>query len=161
MRICKTCKHELPDTKFSKSKRLRANGQYKEYYDSTCMVCRREAYLAKEGKRDIHRAGSKTWYEANPDKAKSQRLKQYGLDLAGYNALRLKQNYCCAVCKTHETKVSQGRAKTPATALHVDHCHYTQKVRGLLCTNCNTILGKCYDNPVILTNAISYLQDTL
>lgn len=159
MRICKTCKHELPDTKFSKSKRLRANGQYKEYYDSTCMVCRREAYLAKEGKRDIHRAGSKTWYEANPDKAKSQRLKQYGLDLEGYNALRHKQNYCCAVCGEHETKVSQGRAKTPATALHVDHCHTAGKVRGLLCTNCNTILGKCYDDVKILSKAVDYLKE--
>ena len=161
MRICKTCKQELPVAKFGKSKRIRANGQYKEYYDSTCMICRREAYLAKEGKRAIHRAGSKTWYDANPEKAKSQRLKRYGLDLEGYNDLRKKQNYCCAVCHKHEKDVSQGRAKTPETALHVDHNHLTGKVRGLLCTNCNTILGKCYDDDTILNNAIQYLKDTL
>jgi hypothetical protein len=97
-----------------------------------------------------------TPYMLNP-----QRLKQYGLDLDGYNALRKKQKYCCVVCKKHEEDISQGRAKTPATALHVDHDHVTGKVRGLLCTNCNIILGKCYDDAKILEQAIKYLKDTL
>lgn len=158
---CKVCKHELPSTKFSVSTKTNKAGETKDYLDSTCMVCRRKTYLAKPGKREIHRKGTQNWYHANPEKAKSQRLKQYGLDLDGYNALRKKQNYCCVVCNKHENDVSQGRAKTPATALHVDHDHVTGKVRGLLCTNCNTILGKCYDNVKILEQAVNYLKDAL
>lgn len=158
---CKVCKHELPTSKFSVSTKVNKAGESKDYMDSTCMVCRRRAYLAKPGKKEIHRQGTKNWYRDNPDKAKSQRLKKYGLDLDGYNALRKKQKYCCAVCKKHEEDVSQGRAKTPATALHVDHDHETGKVRGLLCTNCNIILGKCYDDKTILKRAMQYLKDTL
>lgn len=161
MKTCKTCKQHLPLSKFSKSKKIKANGEVQEYYDSTCMVCRRKHYLSKEGKKDLHRKSSKTWYSENPEKAKSQRLKRYGIDFDGYNKLREAQSYCCAICNKHESEVSQGRAKTPATALHVDHCHVTNKIRGLLCTNCNTILGKCYDNPDTLMRAVSYLQGKL
>jgi hypothetical protein len=158
---CKVCKHELPTSKFAVSTKVNKAGETKDYVDSTCMVCRRRAYLAKPGKKEIHRQGTKNWYRDNPEKAKSLSLKKYGLDLDGYNALRKKQKYCCAVCKKHEEDVSQGRAKTPATALHVDHDHRTGKVRGLLCTNCNIILGKCYDDETILKRAMQYLKDTL
>lgn len=157
---CKACNHELPVSKFSVSTKINKAGESKDYVDSTCMVCRRKAYLAKPGKREIHRQGTKNWYRDNPEKAKSQRLKRYGIDLDGYNALRVKQKYCCSICGLHETKVSQGRAKTPDTALHVDHDHATGKVRGLLCTNCNIILGKCYDKIDTLKKAIQYLKDT-
>lgn len=161
MRKCRVCHNELADERFSITKKADKSGVVREYLDTTCMVCRRNKYLAKPGKREIHRQGTKNWYRDNPEKAKSQRLKRYGIDLEGYNELRAKQNYCCVVCKKNEKDVSQGRAKTPATALHVDHDHATGKVRGLLCTNCNIILGKCYDDVKILKQAITYLQDTL
>lgn len=157
MRKCRVCHNELPDERFSTSKRKDKNGNIKEYKDTTCMACRRQKYLAKPGKRELHRLGNQSWYHNNPEKAKSQRLKRYGIDYDGYNKLREKQSCSCAICGKHETEVSQGRAKTPATALHVDHCHETQAIRGLLCTNCNTILGKCYDDVSILMNAIKYL----
>jgi hypothetical protein len=158
MRKCRVCKNELPDERFAVSKKIDKSGILREYKDTTCMVCRRQKYLAKPGKRELHRLGNQSWYHNNPEKAKSQRLKRYGIDYEGYNKLREEQSYCCAVCKKHETKVSQGRAKTPATALVVDHCHTTEDIRGLLCTNCNTILGKCYDDISILMNAIQYLE---
>jgi hypothetical protein len=161
MRKCRVCHTELPEERFGITRRKDKSGVVREYFDATCMVCRRKKHLAQPGKREIHRQGTKNWYHKNPEKAKSQRLKRYGIDLEGYNALRKKQNYCCAICKKREEDVSQGRAKTPATALHVDHNHLTGKVRGLLCTNCNIILGKCYDDDTILNNAVQYLKDTL
>jgi hypothetical protein len=157
MRKCRVCKNELPDDKFGITKKKDKQNVVREYRDTTCMVCRRQKYLAKPGKRELHRLGNQSWYHNNPEKAKSQRLKRYGIDYEGYNKLREEQSCSCAICGKHETEVSQGRAKTPATALHVDHCHETQAIRGLLCTNCNTILGKCYDNVSILMNAIKYL----
>ncbi len=158
MRKCRCCKQELPDERFAVSRKKDKSGVIKEYRDTTCMVCRRQKYLAKPGKRELHRQGNQSWYYNNPEKAKTQRLRKYGIDFDKYNEMREQQNYCCAVCKTHETEVAQGRAKTPATALHVDHCHETGVVRGLLCTNCNIILGKCYDKPDILERAIQYLR---
>ena len=40
----------------------------------------------------------------------------------------------------------------------VDHDHITGSNRGLLCTNCNFLLGYAKDNIFILINAIQYLK---
>ena len=61
-----------------------------------------------------------------------------------------KQNYCCAICKTHSDLLPRNLA--------VDHCHTTGKVRGLLCTNCNIGLGMLKDSSEILNLAIKYLK---
>lgn len=157
MTICKVCNKDLPDAKFGKTYHVLASGERKAYLASTCMVCYRNKYLEDPAKREIHRKGSSNWYKNNPQLAKNQRLRKYGITLDQYNDLRQNQNYKCAICNKHETAVAQGRACTTDHALHVDHCHSSGKIRGLLCTNCNTILGKCHDNPDVLKNAINYL----
>jgi hypothetical protein len=43
-------------------------------------------------------------------------------------------------------------------SFHVDHCHKTDKVRGLLCGPCNIMLGLAKDNEMLLANAILYLE---
>ena len=40
----------------------------------------------------------------------------------------------------------------------IDHSHETGKVRGLLCHNCNMLLGHSKDNINTLENAIMYLN---
>jgi hypothetical protein len=159
MKTCRVCNEILSDEKFSKKNHILKDGTKVVYTDSTCMVCRRKHYLSKEGKRDIHRKGQSNWYYNNPEKAKEQRLRRYGISLAEYNIIRENQNYRCACCGRHEEEVEQGKAKTPATSLQVDHCHDTGKVRGLLCTNCNTLLGKSKDDVSVLEAAIRYLKE--
>lgn len=156
-RRCKSCDQLLPITKFPRNPRKLKDGKVKEYFGYTCMVCWRNKHLSNPEKREIHRRGSNNWYINNPEKAKSQRLKRYGIDFTQYNDMRKNQNYRCAICNLHESEVARGRAKSSETALCVDHCHTTKKVRGLLCTNCNTLIGKSQENPLVLSSAIRYL----
>jgi hypothetical protein len=43
-------------------------------------------------------------------------------------------------------------------ALCIDHDHSTGKIRGILCRNCNHLLGHAKDNIKILENSIEYLR---
>jgi hypothetical protein len=42
--------------------------------------------------------------------------------------------------------------------LSVDHDHVTGAVRGLLCSNCNLVLGYACDDVTVLQKAIGYLR---
>jgi hypothetical protein len=161
MKQCKVCAQELPDEKFGNTYHTLSDGTRKAYKDSTCMVCRRKKHLENPEKKEIHKRGASNWYKNNPDKAKEQRLRKYGITLQQYNQMRKDQNYCCAVCGRHEEEVEQGRAVSSSTSLCVDHCHTTDKIRGLLCTNCNTMIGKSKDDIFVLEAAITYLKETL
>ena len=61
----------------------------------------------------------------------------------------------CEICGTRG-KTFNGKNKS----LHIDHCHVTGKVRGVLCPECNHMLGKAKDNPVLLRRAADYLEES-
>lgn len=71
---------------------------------------------------------------------------KYGITLEDFKDMRAAQNNSCGICKV----TFKG---TP----YVDHCHSTRKVRGLLCSNCNTGLGMFEDDVDRLREAIKYL----
>lgn len=90
----------------------------------------------------------------SPERVKRRRkghgLKlKFGITIDQYNAMEVEQNYICAICNR---KDKCGRS------LAVDHCHSTGKIRGLLCTDCNTALGLFNDSPGSLNRAIEYLN---
>lgn len=94
------------------------------------------------------RAGRRRFYKNNPESVLRSRLKKsYRLELEDFQQIRLNQQNCCAICRL-EFK------KTP----HVDHCHRTGKIRGLLCTCCNISLGGFKDSPNLLIAAAEYLD---
>lgn len=72
---------------------------------------------------------------------------KYGITIQEYDALLTKQNGACAVC-----------LNVVDYLLHVDHCHQTGRVRGLLCKDCNWGLGNLKDSVEILQSAITYLE---
>jgi Recombination endonuclease VII len=51
------------------------------------------------------------------------------------------------------------RGRGPGKRFMVDHHHASGRVRGLLCCNCNFIIGHCLENKAILERAIAYLED--
>lgn len=72
--------------------------------------------------------------------------KLYSISEEDLKNLKAKQNNSCAICFKENTK------------LCIDHDHKTNKVRGLLCTQCNTGIGFLRDDIQILNSAINYLK---
>ena len=95
--------------------------------------------------------GMARYYKENKDRFRNSNYKRtYGISLDDYNSILTKQNFKCVLCGRHTSEVSRG--------LHVDHCHETGKVRGLLCLGCNAGLGMLGDNVEGLEKAIKYLK---
>lgn len=87
-----------------------------------------------------------------PDAHRNWNLRaKYGITLVDYNLLLAAQGGTCATCDA-TTGDSRGRS------LHVDHDHASGEVRGLLCSNCNTAIGKAGDDPVHLRRLADYLE---
>ncbi len=80
--------------------------------------------------------------------------RKFGLSADKYNDMVNLQKSLCAICGRPEKRILEDKPKR----LSVDHCHATGKVRGLLCNQCNSLLGMAEDNPQILANAIAYLE---
>lgn len=76
--------------------------------------------------------------------------RKYGITAIEYKELLEKQNNKCAICSINQDDLNK--------KLSVDHCHKTNKVRGLLCTNCNVALGQINDDISLLLSAINYLE---
>lgn len=76
---------------------------------------------------------------------------RYGISLAAYDALLAAQGGACACC---------GKPILMRRHIHVDHCHRTHVVRGILCRSCNLGMGNFRDDPAVMERAIAYLRRT-
>lgn len=83
--------------------------------------------------------------------------RRYGINLVEYNKMLIEQDNKCLICGQEETAVN--RTSGSKIRLAVDHCHDTGNVRGLLCTNCNTLIGRAKDSVDVLKSAILYLEN--
>jgi beta-galactosidase/beta-glucuronidase len=155
-KICNTCKEEKEIDDFGKNK-------------NKCKECRNSEESAKREAdptyRERERLRAKARYPKNKDKHKQvvasynkENLnlrkdkwlrKKYGITQEQKNKMRDKQDNICCICKN--TFLDDKSAC-------VDHCHVTQKVRGLLCKKCNSLLGYAADSIDTLKNAIQYLE---
>ena len=94
---------------------------------------------------------NKQWHIKNRPRRLDYLLeKRYGITREIYNNLLLKQNNKCKICNKENFKTR---------TLDVDHCHKTGRIRGLLCTSCNTGIGLFKENIQLLETAIQYLKE--
>lgn len=75
---------------------------------------------------------------------------KYGVTQEQFDALFLAQGKRCAICRSDD----------PNRKTHwlLDHDHATKKIRGVLCHNCNVMLGFAKDDPKMLRTAANYLE---
>jgi hypothetical protein len=155
---CTRCKQVLPFSDFYQ----RAGGTT---LHSACKACERA--MAKDWyERNREKAKSKyqEWRAKNPEAVKQYRAdnrrkhyqqevrRKYGVDADWFDRQMLKQKGKCNGCGV---AFEWGdKFTTP----HVDHCHATQVVRGLLCNRCNSVLGLCKDSDELLANLARYLR---
>lgn len=157
MKSCSKCKKMKPFSEFDK-----CHGMAFDLYPS-CKPCKREIKEVyrknnpekyREWKRNNYIRHRKIiikktseYSKSHPEIRRKIMLKhQYGISEEFYNNLQDRQNGFCAICGIKPQR------------LYVDHCHYTKKIRGLLCLKCNSMLGFCNDNITTLNNAILYLS---
>ena len=99
-----------------------------------CKECRKLRYPYKASSHKIHHL-----------------FNRYGLEWEQYLDLFEKQNKQCLICS---------RSINLEGTAHVDHCHKTKLVRGLLCGNCNKGIGLLQDDPMLLQKAKEYLENS-
>ena len=146
-RVCTKCNLFKIPTEFYINRNKRSGRT------SVCRYCQHKidrARWAKDPQKESAR--HKRWGEKNPGAAsksslKSRRKRLYGVTHTEFEKMLVAQNNKCKLC-------NDMFRKTP----HVDHNHKNKKVRGLLCGDCNCLLGFAHDNTVILRSAITYLE---
>lgn len=129
--ICKRCNKDFSALMI----KIRKGGG--KFCSRSCYV----AYLKEKPKKYKNIAHMKRMHQIK---------NKYNLSEIDYNLLLIKQINKCAICDSSFTSLK----KNP----FVDHCHKTGKVRGLLCTQCNTLLGMAKDEIDLLYKAISYIE---
>lgn len=112
---------------------------------------RRAKYRDDPQYRDQQKMLVKAGREKSPHVRHAHQLRRFGLTLADYNRMLAEQNGCCAICRNPQADKRTKR-------YHVDHCHATGRVRGLLCSSCNLGLGKFHDDAERLERAVVYLR---
>jgi hypothetical protein len=138
-RLCPECNKELV-YKSTKSLKMAIKAE------SLCKSCSKKGDKAPSWNGASLLVGREAYYHARNKGLKCS----YGITLDDYNKMFIEQNGCCKICNKHQSELKQ--------ILAVDHCHITNKVRGLLCGNCNRGLGLFKDNTLILNEAIKYIN---
>lgn len=134
-----------------------AIGPKRAIIGTECVTCGR---IFKTRVKNIVRGGGRFCSRAcNP--AYARRLKpaeklrrhnlrrNYGLTTSEFEQMRLAQKGRCAICRSLPDE--------PHGILVVDHCHMNDRVRQLLCNNCNMAVGLLRDDPATASRLTAYL----
>jgi len=139
---CRVCQEVKPISEYYK---VSSN---KSGYENRCKSCNIAAQKLWANNNKEKRNAIEKKYRSKPEVIRRRVLQQYGIDETIFQELLAKQKNMCKICEKEFTSMA-----------HVDHCHTTGIVRGLLCGKCNRGLGMYDDDPNLLRKAADYLDD--
>lgn len=146
MRTCTKCKRRKTASDFY------AAAKGKDGLRAACKkCCNAESLTWQASNRETVNAIAAKYRKNNAEKVKIARKravvwKTFGITLEEYRK-KLDPGRCEICAK-----------RLPTAARCLDHDHATGKVRGLLCSGCNSGLGFFRDNPELLLAAVTYLE---
>ncbi len=139
---CMSCRKVKAFSEFFENHSTRDN------IDIYCKQCRTISIQAKKQEKEKSREQS----DLRISKRRARKLRSlYGITEEECRSLYNQQQGLCAICGRPERK-------SLSKMLCVDHNHLTGKVRGLLCSSCNSGLGHFEENMDYLNHAIEYLE---
>lgn len=112
-----------------------------------CKRCKKDKPLDDFYKR-LDSPGYRTY--CRPCQADYLRMWKYNISPEEFQNMLIEQNFKCAICFKEFKDTVQDSPR-------VDHCHKTEKIRGLLCNLCNSGIGKLGDSILSLTQASAYI----
>lgn len=119
--------------------------EYREMTKEKRNSRRRELYQQDEQRRIKAIESTKQYRKNNPLQRQASTYK------IPIEELELLLDRGCMIC-------GAGNGYDVNVKLHVDHDHKTGEFRGILCESCNLALGHLYDNPVTISNMLSYIM---
>jgi Recombination endonuclease VII len=123
--------------------------QKKRYWENNKERLSEKRKAEHKANPEKQRAYDKKKRDKHPEKMRDRHLRRsYGISLAEFSAMRQSQGDRCSICKTGFSLVKP----------HVDHCHKTGRVRGILCPQCNTSLGLLNEDPKIVRGMLAYIN---
>lgn len=167
---CARCKQHKPEDSF------RRDGRKENGRSSYCISCSNAASLASHHKHKATKPSKlayiRHWYA---NRSEEQRMvdrargaaKNTGVSVAVVTEFLLRSPpvACCDICGSRLVVrphlETDGPVAEPTEGLptaHVDHCHGTGLLRGLLCSPCNSGLGLMKDDLTRVKKAAEYLE---
>lgn len=107
--------------------------------------------------REVRLAAVRRWrtQEKNAFYLFIRLLRRHDMTLDQYHSMLEKQDFSCAICRK-AFWFGIGLSSRQRSA-HLDHCHDTNRVRGLLCANCNVGIGHLQESPELFERAAAYV----
>lgn len=158
-RVCRECLKERELVKYMQGKAATPVSELKVSLMRGVAETARALEIAKKRKRIRVRNA--------PKSRRWKLLESYGLTPETYMAMLDAQDHKCKICAVDINDVLQpvmdrtGRIQLSSTKFRacIDHCHATEKLRGILCMGCNRGLGDFCDSPESLRAAAAYLEE--
>lgn len=155
IKICKHCSKEKTFDEFAKRPSRKIG------YQSWCRKCMNEYKKRipkyKETRREYDKKNRKKIQMSDRKRNRKRILEKFGISEQVYDELLIAQDGKCAICKNDETAVDNRYGLKKRLA--VDHNHITGKIRGLLCTKCNSALGFLKEDINIIISMLKYIEE--
>jgi hypothetical protein len=155
--VCNACRHARRKNKDGDGKiptctihgKLEIEDVYKYDGKYKCKHC-----------KNIRKSESRNKLKQSNWARKRNLMKKFSMTIECYEDMLRKQNYVCKICKKPETALVNSKTNENKTTrrLAIDHCSKTNRIRGLLCIKCNSMIGSSKDSPDILRAGAEYLE---